>query len=187
MRQSLGALQQALGNARSLRVGFLENASYPARENNAKRLTRGLDELERREFTGPIRPGQRFDRHRKRYDKNYRNFIGPRQVRRLTVAQTAFWNEFGTSRAPARPFFRNTIRTHSAEWGPALAGFLRDNGNQSDRALRLLGLLIRNDIMDAIERWPRDNAPLTVAIKGFNKGLIESARMQRSVDYEVGT
>ena len=35
----------------------------------------------------------------------------------LHVAQVAFWNEFGTITAPARPFFRQTIKGHQDHWG----------------------------------------------------------------------
>ena len=35
-----------------------------------------------------------------------------------SVAQVAFWNEYGTATIPPRPFFRNTIAQHKDEWLP---------------------------------------------------------------------
>ena len=32
------------------------------------------------------------------------------------VAQVAYWNEYGTSMIPPRPFFRNAIKENSKEW-----------------------------------------------------------------------
>ena len=33
-----------------------------------------------------------------------------------SVAQVALWNEYGTARTPARPFFRNTIAERKTDW-----------------------------------------------------------------------
>lgn len=101
------------------------------------------------------------------------------------VAQVAFWNEFGTSKAPARPFFRQTINKHSPHWGLDLGKFLVKVGYWKNQALSLLGTEIKDEIVQSIVDWPADNAPSTVAKKGFNKGLIDSGVMQRSVDFEV--
>ena len=32
------------------------------------------------------------------------------------VAQVAYWNEYGTTLSPPRPFFRNAIKDKSKEW-----------------------------------------------------------------------
>jgi hypothetical protein len=44
---------------------------------------------------------------------------------------------------------------------------------------------MRDDLEAAIQRWPADNAPFTVAIKGFNKGLTDSGKMARAPDFEL--
>jgi hypothetical protein len=48
-----------------------------------------------------------------------------------------------------------------------------------------MGEGIQGRLVKKIVDWPADNAPLTVAIKGFNKGLIDQGIMQRSTGYEV--
>lgn len=101
------------------------------------------------------------------------------------VAQVAFWNEFGTSRSPARPFFRQTIRANQDEWGDALASNLKAANYDSETALDALGIIVKDQITDTIRRWPGDNAPRTIARKGFDHGLVDKGVMQRSTDYEV--
>lgn len=103
----------------------------------------------------------------------------------LHVAQVAFWDEFGTSTSPARPFFRNTVAEKSPEWGSDMAKIAKATGFRTLEMLRLMGERIKDQIVSAIVRWPADNAPSTVARKGFNKGLVHEGIMQRAVDYET--
>ncbi len=103
----------------------------------------------------------------------------------LNIAQAAFWNEFGTKRAPPRPFFRTTIAAESKAWGAALGPSLKHYNFNGEMALRALGQQMRDDLEAAIQRWPADNAPFTVAIKGFNKGLTDSGKMARAPDFEL--
>ena len=104
----------------------------------------------------------------------------------LKVAQVAFWNEFGTRRTPARPFFRSTIQRQGADWGIKLAKAMRYYELDSRKALSALGLHIKDQITEAIATWSSPpNSPRTVAKKGFNKPLIDTGVMQRSVDYKV--
>ena len=135
----LQSMQADIGGASAVRVGFLENATYPAKPKQAQ----------------------------------------------LHVAQVAFWNEFGTVRAPARPFFRGMIREDQEHWGDDLGKHLRDSDYDSSRALGLLGTEIKDALTNKIATWPADNAPSTIARKGFDKGLIDSGVMQRSTDFEV--
>lgn len=144
MKAYLGALAAAVGGATGVRVGFLENATYPA--------TRGPN--------GKPRPA-------------------------LHIATVAFWNEFGTSRAPARPFFRQMISKKSPAWGDELGQNLRAAQFDAAAALQAMGIEIKDDLVSEIVGWPADNAPSTVARKGFNKGLIDKGSMQRAPDFEV--
>ncbi len=144
MKAYLAGLQAAVGGASGVRVGFLEDATYPARATES----------------GGEAP-------------------------MLHIAQVAFWNEFGTSRAPARPFFRSMIEREFSDWGDELGAALRANGFDSQRALSLMGVSIQDDLKSSINEWPADNAPATVALKGFNKGLVWSGQMLRAADFEV--
>lgn len=177
LRQQLGMLRTALGSGRHLAVGFLENATYPPRDGSRlrralRRLTPAL-ELQHPDWRPKLEAWAAWaDRHHPV----------------VHVAQVAFWNEFGTRYMRPRPFFRNTIRAHAGDWGRHLLTFLQANEGRRDqaaRSLRQLGVLIRDQLDTAINEWPRDNRPFTAFIKNFNKGLIDSRVMARSLDIEV--
>lgn len=104
----------------------------------------------------------------------------------MPVAQVAFWNEYGTSRAPARPFFRTTIEEKSDEWADRLARAAKHYDYDAPTVLKAMGESIKEDIQTSIIGWtdPR-NADSTIAKKGFNKPLIEDGHMRDSVDYRV--
>lgn len=103
-----------------------------------------------------------------------------------SVAQVAFWNEFGTTRIPSRPFFRTMISRESPGWGVLLAGAAKHYDYNSDTILKLMGTQIAEQLQQSIVGWKDPpNAPSTVRIKGFNKPLIHTSHMQNSVDFEV--
>lgn len=104
----------------------------------------------------------------------------------LLVAQVAFWNEFGTTHAPSRPFFRTTIAQKSSEWGMILSKALVYYKMDSSKALAALGTQMQSDVRESIVRWSTPpNAASTVSIKKFNKPLVDDGTMQRVVNYKV--
>lgn len=104
------------------------------------------------------------------------------------IAQVAFWNEFGTTRAPARPFFRGMIADKSPTWGKALSKNLKATNYNSERTLGLMGQGIADQLTESIVNWSQPpNADSTVARKGFNDPLIDTGEMQRAPDFVVET
>lgn len=102
------------------------------------------------------------------------------------VAAVAFWNEFGTTTIPPRPFFRTVITDKSSEWADRLGKAAVHFEYDADKVLDAMGQTIVEDIQQSIVGWTDpENAASTVAKKGFNKPLIETSHMQNSVDYEV--
>ncbi len=102
------------------------------------------------------------------------------------VAQVAFWNEYGTVRSPVRSFFRTMIAKKSPTWGDAVAKTLKATDYDSKAALGLIGEGVKDQLVESIVQFSEPaNAPSTVAAKGFNKPLIDTGLMQRSVEYEV--
>lgn len=102
------------------------------------------------------------------------------------VAQVAFWNEFGTSRAPSRPFFRAMIAKESAGWPELLGKAAVHYGYDAHQALSVIGEKINDDLKSSIVGWQGpQNAPSTIAKKGFNKPLIDTGDMLRSTTYNV--
>lgn len=179
---------QRLGDGATVRVGFLEGATYPTQERNAERLLKGLDKLN---STGPFQKGskpRRLRDYRASLKLKSNTFVGaPKSPIVLSVATVAFWNNWGTTTAPARPFFSNMIAEKSPSWGEDLAKAVLKVGYDSRKALALMGTRINDQLVQSIVDWPSDNSPLTAAIKGFNKGLIDQGIMQRSTGYEVIT
>ena len=104
------------------------------------------------------------------------------------VAQVAFWNEYGTIRTPARPFFREMVAKRSPKWGANIARMLPIYGYDVDRVLALAGEKIQDQLQDSILNggW-QANADSTIAQKGFDKPLVRDAIMYRSITYVVET
>ena len=107
-----------------------------------------------------------------------------------SVAMIAAINEYGApSRGqPPRPFFRNMIALHSAEWPTAIAGLLRSNDLDAGRALDAAGHGIAGQLKQSIVDLTRPPlAASTIRRKGFDKPLIQTGHMLNSVDHEVVT
>lgn len=186
LERVLAQTVEKLTKANTVRVGFLEGATYPTRAAGAERLLKGLDKLN---ATGPFKKGTRpsaLRKYRKARPIKLASFVGaPKPAQVLPVATVAYWNNFGTKRAGARPFFTNMITENSPQWGANLAAILIETKYNSQLALRHMGILINDQLVSSMNDWPADNAPLTVAIKGFNKGLVDKGIMLRSTDYQV--
>ncbi len=171
LEKYLFGVAQRLGTGGVVRVGFLEGAMYPFTDK-ASRLRAGTARLN---AVGPRKAGARA-------------FIGPRKqtlAAPLPVATVAFLNNFGTSRSKARPFFSNMIAEKSPGWGKKLGNVAKASNYNIKLTLARMGEGIQGQLVRYIVDWPADNAPLTVAIKGFNKGLIDQGIMQQSTGYQV--
>lgn len=104
----------------------------------------------------------------------------------MPVAQVGFWNEFGTVNAPPRPFFRTAIENNNSEWASVLARAVVYYDYNAKQALGALGVKMAEDVTQSIVGWQSpENAPYTVKKKGFNKPLIETGDLSRSIDSEV--
>lgn len=104
----------------------------------------------------------------------------------LPVAQVAFWNQFGTTRQPPRPFFTDAIAKHSPEWGKQLAAALKASNFNAKTAMGIMGEVIKGQVVQSIvDTNAPPLAPSTVKRKGFDKPLVDTGVMQRSVDFVV--
>lgn len=169
----LRRLAHEAGKGAIVRVGFLEGVNYP--DTDASRFLKGVHELASQKGGGHT---------------TLKVPTTPTVIKGPPVAQVAFWDEFGTNTSKPRPFFRGMIAEQSPTWGGKLAKVAKKNtesGGPLDpkRWMALLGTDIKDHLKAAIRKWPADNAPLTVAIKGFNHGLVDRGIMQNAVDFEV--
>jgi HK97 gp10 family phage protein len=111
-----------------------------------------------------------------------------------SIPMYAAYNEFGTSRIPARPFMRTTANEHQNEWCETLAGALKGEilKDNAKGAMGLVGEQMKAHIQQSIQKGSfAPNSPKTVAIKR-NKGkvepdhpLIDTGQMLASIISEV--
>lgn len=157
-----------------------------------KKLTLALQSIEQKiTNAGVLRmgflEGARYpERTNARFLKAVGSTATPKVQPAISIAQVAFWMEYGTTRAPARPAFRTTIEKQSPTWGKKLGLAVKAMNYDGQKALALLGQSMRDDLENSIAQWTTPgNAALTIKIKGFDKPLVDSGDMQRAPDYEV--
>ena len=106
-------------------------------------------------------------------------------------AEIGYYNEFGPDRIPSRPFMRRSIDVRRNEVRAEMvrtAQAVAFGGTSPATALGDLGQWMEDRIKDIIDRsptWAVPNAPLTVALKGFDHPLIETGEMQDSVEHRI--
>lgn len=66
------------------------------------------------------------------------------------VAMVAYWNEFGKSNQPPRPYFRTMIAKNKSKWGGQIASNLRLTNYDANRALALMGEEVSADLIESI-------------------------------------
>ena len=112
-----------------------------------------------------------------------------------SIAEYAIYNEFGTSRIPARPFMRTVAKEKPKQWIGEMVRHVR--GRATDpaiwkQALGVAGESMKSDIKDSIQNgiWT-PNAEATVNAKR-RKGkvepdhpLMDTGQMIAAVSYEV--
>ncbi len=104
----------------------------------------------------------------------------------LSVPTVAFWNEFGTIRSPPRPFFRQMIAKESPKWPKKMAKAAEITNFDGAKVLALMGEDIKGALQHSINTFTvPGNAPSTIARKGFDKPLIDTAHMLNSITYKV--
>ena len=104
------------------------------------------------------------------------------------VAEVAAKNEYGSIDNPMRPFFRTMVKQKKASWSTNVANVMAANNYDIDKTWQLVGEKIRGQLQDAITDWPLTppNSPETIARKGFNKPLTDTAHMLDSAAYDYG-
>jgi len=84
------------------------------------------------------------------------------------VAQVAFWDEYGTSSSPPRPFFRKTIEGKGPGWGESLGKALKATGYDADKTLTIMGEGIKDQVVESIVNLSEPAlSPTTVMLRGM--------------------
>lgn len=171
------------GTGPSVRIGFLESATYPDGTSVA-----GVAAIQ--EFGATINrqpgtvtvfrkvaaAGTHFLRNGRFVKRSQSNFS-------TTHAHGAY-----TITIPPRPFFRRMIKAKARSWPGEIVTLLRDNKYDAAKTLKKMGELIagqlRQSIVDLVDPAL---AASTIRRKGSSKPLIVTGVMLRNVDYEVTT
>lgn len=101
------------------------------------------------------------------------------------VAMVGFWNEYGTRRIPARPFFRSAIAANRDRLGQMVAELMKKH--DAETAMRLACEHMVDELKNSVMTWSDPgNAPSTIAAKGYDAPLRGPDRLLRnSFSYEI--
>lgn len=101
-----------------------------------------------------------------------------------SVASVASYQEYGTLRIPARPFFRQAVAKNNKKWLETFKAHALQTAET--KALAIVGEIAKGDVQQSITnlRTP-PNAPSTIKAKGSTNPLIDTGLMRRSVTYKV--
>lgn len=101
----------------------------------------------------------------------------------------AFWNEFGTENIPERSFLRSAFDENEEDLHTTVARLwdaVKAGRATADQVARILGQRHEDQVKMKIKDGPfKANSPLTVALKGSTKPLIDSGQMRQSIRYVV--
>jgi hypothetical protein len=117
--------------------------------------------------------------------------MGDDSIDGVSVVDIAVYNEFGTSRIPARPFMSKTYDENADtanKYIEHMAGAMIDGKMAPMQVLKDIGLWyetkVKQTIRDA-KNWAEPNKASTVKQKGSSSPLIDTGRMLGSVKYEI--
>lgn len=107
----------------------------------------------------------------------------------VSIAQYAFFNEFGTKSIPERSFLRTATDENQAKYNRFISdrlGKVLDLTLTPRQAFDQLGLMAVGDIQKKITdiKTP-PNSPYTIAMKGSSNPLIDNGTMRSSIRHEV--
>ena len=103
------------------------------------------------------------------------------------LVDIASFNEFGTSRIPARSFLRSTFDENLPAYEKMLKRLVKTISpkRSAEQAAALLGIKMVADVQAKIvSLTDPPNAPSTIAKKGSSNPLIDTGRMRQSIAYE---
>ena len=102
------------------------------------------------------------------------------------VALVAFWNEYSTRTSPVRAFFRTTVSEQKKNWVLSVQNLMKMH-NDPKQVMGLIGVHMQEQIVQSINTWSDPpNSAYTIAKKGFDKPLVETGLLMRSIKSEVG-
>ncbi len=106
-----------------------------------------------------------------------------------TVAEVAWFNEYGTKNIPSRPFLRTTINRHHKKYTDLIASglIMYLTGKISRQKVQAkIGFTAQADVKKEITEWETPpNAELTIALKGSSQPLIDTGQLRNSIQWQA--
>lgn len=106
----------------------------------------------------------------------------------LPVAQVAYFNEYGTSLSPTRPFMHDTMSKPQVK--AAIKGGMKAatsavaHNIKPDKFLDEMGEAVAAFMQLTVYDWPGSNAASTIKSKGFDDPLLHTGKMIDSITYQ---
>lgn len=105
------------------------------------------------------------------------------------ICDVAAWNELGTDRIPARPFIRKSVDENREQIKAFLQAEVRDFAQgriTTEQMLKEIGIFQKELMQDKIDTGSfKANVASTIRIKKSSKPLVDTGRMQQSVNYVI--
>jgi hypothetical protein len=180
LEAKLKEIAAKVGKPNTVRVGFLEDATYP--DGTPVALIAATNEyggtvtVPAHDVTinRSIKSDGTFNKNGQFVKADKANFSTTHHVESYEID------------TPARPFFRDMIQKRKGEWAPDLGNIIKASDYDTAVALGRMGKHIEEQLQESIREFSSPgNAESTIAKKGFDKPLIESSHMLNSVDSEV--
>lgn len=103
----------------------------------------------------------------------------------VSIAEVAWFQEFGTSTIPERPFLRWTLSEHQGYFphlGRALLSALRNPQRDYKKYLRAVGVIAEQDIRDMMMHGAFEPLAIsTIAKKGSSRPLVDTGLLRQSI------
>ena len=129
-----------------------------------ERFQRLIDELSRTKLSVGFKPGEHFEEDGQ------------------DVAEVAIRNEFGDDNVPSRPFMRQAFENHDAEISKLIQKAMKKES--ANEIMSMIGEGLAKLMRDEIDNGDFvPNSPVTIAMKGSDKPLIDTGTMKNSIEY----
>jgi hypothetical protein len=180
LEAKLREIAAKVGKPNTVRVGFLEDATYP--DGTPVALIAATNEyggtvtVPAHDVTinRSIKSDGTFNKNGQFVKADKANFSTTHHVEEHTVT------------IPSRPFFRDMIQKRKGEWPEQLGKIIKAADYDEDLALGRMGKLVSEQLQESIREFSSPgNAKSTIAKKGKDNPLIDSGHMLNSVDSEV--
>lgn len=181
IKPALDKLEKDLAKPVTLKVGFLDGATYATGMSVAAvamiqeyGATIAMPQRQTTVYRKMNAKGTKFLRKGRFVKKSQSNY----QTTHIVPAHVVT--------IPPRPFFRTMIQKNQDSWGPTASKLLKDNNYNVLKVAGLMGQEIKGELQQSI-RDLKDppNAPSTIARKGKDSPLIDTGYMLSRVDFEV--